>query len=217
MTIDNFWKFVQPVQFVILFTFIYGIYSLNFKKINNQFFIILIFLSLSTEIITDVLLTKKIDISLFYSIMFIVHNSFWLIFISYKFLENISKFLIPVLYFTFCILNLFFIEGIKVLNYNSFIIGSLIYCALFFRLSYFNLKNENFYYLKSTEYILLLAPICFFLGFSFLLAFRNNSLLAYKLFFNFELYNIVTNFSNYIYYGTLILYVFKEKIIKNET
>ena len=48
MTIDNFWKFVQPVQFVILFTFIYGIYSLNFKKINNQFFIILIFLSFST-------------------------------------------------------------------------------------------------------------------------------------------------------------------------
>lgn len=212
----SLWKFVHPIQFVILFTFFFAIVSLRFKIKNHQFFITIISLSLFTEIITNILLIKNIDISLLYSVMFIVHNALWLFFISNKFFKNKLTIIIPAFYIIICIINLFFVEGIKVLNYYSFIVGALIYCIIFLKLSYSKIKNEDFEYLKSTSYLFLLAPVFFFLGFSFLLAFRNNSLLAYKPFLNFELYDIVTNFSNYIYYGILILYIIKEKRAVNE-
>jgi hypothetical protein len=118
---------------------------------------------------------------------------------------NTSSLLSP-----FSVLLIFYWEGTKSLNNYSFVLGTFIYVISFILFSFKFLKQEKFSWLLSNNYLLLISPILFFLGHSFMFAFDSQSLYYTKLFKNINLYPIVSYFVSIIYYSLINLYIYKE-------
>ncbi|HCN48711.1 MAG TPA: hypothetical protein DIT10_06400 [Chryseobacterium sp.] len=123
--------------------------------------------------------------------------------------ERFLQYIIPSFTF-FCIVDFFYWEGTKSLNNYSFVLGTFIYVISFILFSFKFLKQEKFSWLLSNNYLLLISPILFFLGHSFMFAFDSQSLYYTKLFKNINLYPIVSYFVSIIYYSLINLYIYKE-------
>jgi hypothetical protein len=112
------------------------------------------------------------------------------------------------LFIFFCVLDFLCLEA-NSFNSYAFIIGALLYVIFFIYESYFQLNKENLAFFKTKEYLLLFAPILYFLAFSVIFGFKSKLLNA-TLFANLEFYDIVCNFINYILYGCILYYIYKD-------
>jgi hypothetical protein len=150
------------------------------------------------------------NLSLVYSISFVIHNALWLnmllIFKNTQFLKKIIA-----AYLVFSLLNYIFIESDTPLNTDNFIIGAFIYLFTFLTLSFKELKNENIVFFQSNKYLLLCSPIIFFFGYSIMFGFGDHVLTGEELFRNTLLYDFVSYLSNIIYYLLILLYIYNEK------
>lgn len=171
--------------------------------------------SLFTEITAMFFLSNHKGINTLYSLSYIIHHSFWIVLIGDFLTTRKIKPIAIIIFLTFSLGNLLFIEGPK-LNYLTFIAGALIYLVLFIFESFTQLKNENLSFFKSNTYLLLFAPVLFFLGFSFLFGFRNFDLRNTIVFGKTDLYTFICYFVNIIYYSLINLYIYKEQKLKND-
>lgn len=210
----NFINNINPIGILVFITFFYGIFNLNLKNKRHQYLMVVIFISLITETIATVLLCCQKDLSLLYSISFIFHQTVWL-FIIVKSINNKKIRLLTVSSFlTFSIINMAFIEKLD-LNYLTFITGSLLYISMFIYESYYQLQKENLSYFTSSDYLLLFAPVLFFLGFSFIFGFRDLDVRDTIVFGETDLYSFISSFINIIYYLMINLYIYTEQKEKN--
>ncbi len=171
----------------------------------------MLILSVMNSFITSVL--KYFDLPIFFNnnIYVLVHNFLWLILLKKQSLK--PKLLTSIIwgFLFFNCLILFHISIFKEFNFNAFILGSLIYTSLFVFENYSNLKRENLSFFISNDYILLFAPVLFFLGMSLMLGFRSKSLTIIVLFEEVKLYDFVNCFVNIIYYSLINVYIYKER------
>lgn len=195
------------IKIYIFFTLMYYVYS---KNKNNTLGLLLI-LSVMNSFITSVL--KYFELPIFFNnnIYVLVHNLLWLILLKKQSLK--PKLLTSIIwgFLFFNCFTLFYISIFKEFNFNAFILGSLIYTSLFVFENYSNLKRENLSFFISNDYILLFAPVLFFLGMSLMLGFRSKPLTIIVLFGEVKLYDFVNCFVNIIYYTLINIYIYKER------
>ena len=124
------------------------------------------------------------------------------------------KSILILLFLLFSLSNILFIERLN-LNFYTFIIGALLYVSIFIYESYKQLNRENLNYFKTNNFILLIAPILFFLGMSIVFGFRNSGIKDVIIFNKIELYTLITFTVNIIYYTLINLFIFKERKLQN--
>ncbi len=213
MTISEFTKQINFIECYITLTFIILLFNQKLRFFKQLFWIL--FISILNEFILDIQYCSiktinGLNTTLYVIILFII----WFdILLKGRF--KVKKKIIS-LYILFSIINILFIENWNVFNYNVFIIGSLMYVILFLIKSYKDLNEENLIFFQSNNFTLLFAPVLFFLGMSLMFSFRNKPLLTEKIFYDLELYTAVNYFVNFLYYSLIILYIVKERKLKNE-
>ena len=164
---------------------------------------------------TFLCIISKVDYSLLYSISAIIHNGLWLILLySLTTVSKLFEYLI-VMYFCFAVVNLFMFEGLDQFNNFTFVTGAFLYLIFFIIISFRQLKIENFTFFYSINYLLLFAPVFFFLGLSFYFGFRNSDLGDIEIIGDMSLYKVIIYFVNIIYYASLILFILLENKIKH--
>jgi hypothetical protein len=198
------------IQLIVLLTFINSTF-LNCRKKDNFLLLCIVITCLSTELISFLLLYLDKKINLLYSFSFLIHNGFWLLILIKKIVNIKIVVLFLTLYISFCVFNMFYIEGINVINFNIFIFGSLLYLISFIIYSFSKLKNEDLIFFQSDSFLLICVPLLFFLGLSLLFSFKSYSLFSVTIFKDVNLYKLLTHFVNIIYYTLINMYIYKER------
>lgn len=209
-------NYITFSRVLVVVTFLYSIFKLNRKKNIHRYLLVILFISFATEMGTIIInnINYKNGVNLLYSVSFIFHHITWLLLITIfpEFLKwrnfSILSFLI------LSILNFSFFEKFG-LNQLTFIIGAFLYVMIFIIGSFNELRKDNFVFFNSNNYILLFAPILFFLGFSFMFGFRESNIRYSVIFNKIDLYTIISDFVNLMYYSLICLYIYKENKFKN--
>lgn len=207
--------FVKPIKVYILITFVLSIIFLNRNKKENRFLLGILAISLFTEILNSVLLYHEKPIKLSTTLSVICTHVLWLLLLRQNISIKKSMTAIVMLFLVFSIYNLFLIEGIILFNYNTFIVGALLYIIIFIYESFIQLKNENFNFFTSNKYLLIFAPVLFFFGFSFMFGFKSSRLTQITVFGNTNLYTLIAYTVNFIYYSLVNVYIYYDKKINN--
>ena len=77
--------------------------------------------------------------------------------------------------------------------------------------SFYQLKQENFPFFFSNQFLLLMAPVLFFIGLTFMLGFKNHEILMAVFFGKLQLYKTINIVVNIVYYTLLNIYIYREK------
>lgn len=208
-------KNITLISLIILITSVF--YVTSFKTVKgtkcNVILGIIIILSLMNELISVIFINNNIPIQLNSNIYVLLSNSLWL-YLLLLFFNKKPAFIILIT-ILLCIINMIFFETPYNFNYNSFLITAICYIAIYLLYSYKNLKDENLQLFQKNEFILISAPIIFFFGFAILIAFRDKNLTRYVVFGDITLYSITSFVSNFLYYILLLIYIYKERKLKN--
>lgn len=175
---------------------------------------LIVFIGLLNEILSIYLSQIGCSIVINYDIYVLISFSLW-IYLLYKIFKKKYYLILLLFFITYDLLNLFFIENTTKFNHTNFIIGAIIYLLFFIIESYNNLRKEKLDFFLSNNLILLSAPVLFFIGFSFMLAFKSKELTTYQIFNNIKLYTLLGNFVNIVYYTLINIYILKERKSKN--
>lgn len=192
---------MNVLRIYIIFTFICALFFLQ-KKNNAQIFLIL-FLSATNEILLFFFPKLAITTNFYVCFLFLLWIDLLL-----KFFKKKSRYINVV--FIIATLISFSFFGFTTLNYYNFVIGTLIYCLLFLIINYKKLKQDDFSYFRSNEFILLSSPILFFLGVSLILSFGTVTIAKVEIYNDINLYTLINYTSNMIYYSLINLYIYKE-------
>lgn len=195
------------VKIYILLTLVHYLF---FNK-NKELLVVLV-LGAANSIVSTVF--KCYDISIaFNSYLYILfHTLVWLYVIKREMQSKKFATIGIVVFFIFSVYLLLIAESIiKVDSPLLFIVGALFYLIFFLFLSFKQLRNENLAFFTNNNFILLFSPILFFIGFSFVFAFKNRNLNETILWEDISLYNLISYFINIIYYSLINLYIYKER------
>ena len=216
ITPDNFFTYIQPINFYLLFTLFFAVWKLDKAQTDNKLLLSLLALMVVTEIvcITSIINGYRSGISLAYNFSMPLHNIIWL-YILYRNINMklLTKFL-GIVYLLFTVSTNLFQESLSEFNNYLMIVGAFIYLVLFITESFYELQKENFAFFTSNKFILLFSPILFFLGFSIGFGFQSSALLEKEL-FGFKLYDLISHFVNIVYYSLMNIYIYNEKRIKS--
>jgi len=200
----NWFQIFHPLKIYILISLI--IFLIKFKKKDETELqiVVILFLAVIHESITSYFFYIQKPISYITSIYICINFILWIkLLIKVFHLKDMTILLI--FYSSFVLINLLFFEGIESFNYNSFLLGTIIYVGLFAYQNYRLIKNENFELFKTKNYLYLTSPILLFIGLSLMLAFKNKSLNSIEIFKNVSLYMLICYFVNFICYSLIIL------------
>lgn len=206
---------IKVLQIVFILTYCVFLLYAKRDRTENKLLFWCLSCGVLNEIIT-LILTINNYIPNFNSTLYIIINGFlWLLILqtvsAQKKLISISK----VIFLTFAIINLLFIEGYKTFNSLTFIFGSLLYVVIFIYDSYLELKKENLDYFTANSYILIVAPVLYFIGFSFIFGFKDQKLNHIIIFDKIILYSFISYFANFFYCISITYYIYKENKLKN--
>lgn len=199
---------INPIKIIVLLTFLVGLFFLKLKNPTHQKVLGILFICFVNEFVALILKAQGLPIDNLFNINIIIHNSLWLLIIG-CFLNNTKILCIAYIFFGF--VNLLFFEGFSKFNYYTFVFGALLYTSIFIYLSFKQLKRENLSFFLSNDYILLFAPVLFFLGLSLMFSFKSKLLTSTYIFDGIKLYTFINYFVNIIYYFFISLYIYKEK------
>ena len=110
---------------------------------------------------------------------------------------------------TFALTNLLFIEGFDKFNFNTFILGAILYVLIFMYHSSIKLRTEDFEFFTNQNFLIVFAPLIFFVGLSMLFAFRSTELHFTEI-AGFTMWTWIINFVNLIYYSVLNIYIYRQ-------
>ena len=207
--------FSNPIKIIVLVTFVYAIYQLRWKKSDYKFLIVILIISLLTEVINSGLIVHGYPTGLSTTMGMFFFNITWLLLLShYVYYINLFKILI-ISFFAFFIINIIFIEGSEKFNYYSFVIGAFTYVFIIIYESFYQLKKENFNYFLSNNYLLIFSPVILLLGFSFMFCFGTKIITSSIILGKIKLYDVIMYFVNIIYYTLINIYIYREKKLKH--
>lgn len=202
---------IKLTQFLVLIAFIFLLIKGDLKLLKNKIVFLILLFSLTTEVIAllFIIVNKYKYISLLYTLNAIAHNSLWLFLFSILVNKVNQIITILFLYLLFSLVNII-IQGIDHFNNYTFIIGAILFLIIYIKESFLQLKKENLAFFYTNNYILLSAPLLFFLGYSIISGFNNRSLSSTLIFEKIALYDLIGYFINLVYYTLIIVYIYKE-------
>lgn len=200
---------ITLVSIIVLLTFLHFLFLSRRDQKKQPLLFLILCVCLLTEIVAVILKCMHIGLSFFYAMSFIVHNSLWLKVIIEGDTRK-SNWMIGG-YFLFALLDLFVLEKNATINKNIFIVGALLYVCLYLWHTYKSLTEENLGVFTSHHFLLISAPVLFFLGMSLLFAFISNALTTTIIFGKTTFYTVVNNFVNVVYYFLMNLYIYLKR------
>lgn len=202
--------FINPTNVLIWISFILVLFIIDYKKEVNRWVLFILFVYAVQELVTIPLLINRMT-TYYYkmaSVCFILSQSAWIYIFKKAVNHGLFSSYIISLFVGFGILDLLYLEAGSFNSY-TFVCGALLYVGFFIYESYTQLNKENLDFFKTKEYILLFGPILYFLVFSVIFSFKSKPLNMY-LIGNIELYDILCSFINWILYGCVLFYVYKD-------
>jgi hypothetical protein len=195
-------QYINVVKILVLFTFVHFLFKFDKRKTVHRWVLAILTLSLANEILSSVFRYFEINIHFNSSIYTIVHTVLWLGLLGHiskrtKLTSNLA-----IAYLFFAVVNLMWIDGVRMYNVYSLILGALLYVLVFIYDSYMRLREEDLTYFSTNEYVITAAPILFMIGFGMLYGFRNKALSETRV-LGMTLYHAVCYFINIVYYGML--------------
>ncbi len=207
--------YIEPTRLLVLITFFIGVAYCNPHNKNHKLLLLVITVSFLTEVIATIVPYQRKVIGLTYTISATLHHGLWLLILRKNIQAKKAAAIGLAVFLAFSCINLVLLEGANNFNYNTFIAGAFIYIALFIYDSFYQLKKENFPFFLSNTYLLLFAPVLFFFGLSFVFGFKSPKLAATKITDTINLYEFTGYLVNLVYYSLIILYIYREKRVKN--
>jgi hypothetical protein len=212
---DFVFEFLKPLKIVVLLTFLFAVTILQWQNTTHRYVLKILAVCILTELINSALIVNAKSIVLCYTLSIVIHHSLWLSLLS-RFVTFPKTAYLFFLGFTgFAIVNLFFIEGTDKFNYFTFVAGAFLYIGLFIYESFSQLKKENFPFFLSNDYVVLLAPVFFFFGLSFMFGFKSKEITSFLIFGDVKLYTFIAYFVNIVYYTLLNIYIYREKRLQH--
>lgn len=200
---------------LVIITFLYALYLRAIKKGYPLYLLVLLALGFLNEGLSIANDYFSWNIVLFNDLYVICHHLIWLLLLR-QFQED--KRLVNLLIASFFIFSITEMLVLRQKNYicYSFVIGSLFYLVLFFNENFKQLKKEKFDFIFSNYFLLLSAPILFFLGMSLMFAFVERKIRTTLVLSTFSLYEIVNYFTNLIYYVLILIYLYRQGRLQYE-
>lgn len=159
-------------------------------------------------------MSKNKPIGFLINISVFFHNCLWLSLL----LKSVKKrdiYRLIFILFVVSYLLIFYFDGVSDFSCLAFVFGAFIYLIIFIVESFYELQREAFSFFLSNQFLLLSAPILFFIGLSAALGFQDRALIRTVLFSNVSLYEFIAYFVNIIYYTLIIVYIYREKKLKD--
>lgn len=204
-------QLLNPVRVLVLTTFFIVIFRYRKKTHEARFLRTILAASALHEVVAAAMIYHGISSRVLTNVYVFVHAVLWI-----RLLPRPKKF--PAImqgaaigYILFATMNFFIGEGIDRFAFLNFIVGSIVYVTLFLLLSFRALDEERFSFFFSPLFLLLLAPVAFFIGMSLMFGFRSRELDSVELFAGYSLYEAVSTFGNFLYYGLILLFVYRER------
>src|SRR5690606_11055242 len=199
---------MNPVNTYVLVSFMVLLLFYSYKKKYFAHLLIILVMSLLNEVVYFLELEiYPLTSSLYIIILFIR----WLLILQKAFQIPLALLqTVLAVFVVFSLSNLFFIEKLS-FNKYTFVFGSLIYLLMYLVFSFRSLKTENLSLFISNDFLLISAPILFFLGMSFLFGFRSYELTSTVVFGKMTLYTIIVYFVNFVYYTMMNFFILKDR------
>ena len=211
----DFLKHLTFINYFIFFSLFYVVFQLNYKSKIHLVLFLIISVSLINEFYNVYLITEKKD-------QFWNNNAFVLLnqILWYGLFSMVlnKKRLFLLLFSIFSTFSIFMYLKYNVLTefiFEIFIFGAVIYVSFFLIFSFLRLKNEEITFFTSNHFIIISAPLLFFIGTSLIFSFRNDNLAKFVILNNISFYTFITYFVNIIYYSLINIYIYKERRPKN--
>ena len=204
------------IKIIVLITFVYSILNLNKKHAINKKVLQILTLTFLVELVNSTLLFFDQSIGLSLNVYQILFFLIWFLLLSTIFNlkpQHLALFISP--FILFSILNIIFFEGLFKFNYQTFVFGSILYLLVFIIQSFAYLQKEELTLFTSNNFLLLCAPLLFFIGMSFMFAFESKEVTSTLIYGDIKLYNCICFFVNIVYYSLLCLYIFKERKLQH--
>lgn len=197
--------FKLSIKVYIIITLIHFLVA----KTNNMQLKYILIISGANVIITDILKYLNIETDLNLNAYVILNAFFWLQIIIFN-LKKQHKSIMSFLFIVVTILSFSFVD-IHKFYHNYFVISSIVYILIFFRVCIKHLKHENITFFQSNNFILLFAPVLFFFGMSFIFGFKSSIFSNTYLFEGINVYGFINFLVNLVYYSLLNHYILKSR------
>ena len=202
----------SSVMYVFIFaTFLHAIYGLQWMNKIHRYVLCILTVFVLNEAVTTLQVAFATNFKTHFTITTVIHCILWLLILkdSVHFPKIVNVVLIA--FITFCFCDFLFIEGWVLFNCYSFVLGAFMYLILFLIESFYQLKQENFPFFFSNQFLLLMSPVLFFIGLTFMLAFKSHGIISVVIFGKVDLYRIIITVVNIVYYSLLNIYIYREK------
>lgn len=209
---SSFVRYINPINVMVLLTFIHALFWLNPKKKVNIYLLIILFSGLFSEISYILLYSYNLKITYAHIVSTFMFHTFWL-FILIDYVTK-KKLLLYLSYFFifFSIVNFCFVIVSGKYNFYSFVLGSILYTLFFIKENYRQMKAELVEFFINDTYLLIFAPLMFMLGLSLILSFAKVEIVRAEMFWNVTLYELFVNLACLVYYSLINIYIYREKI-----
>ena len=204
------WSYINFTQLLVIVTFVRAMIYLPRNK-PNRILLAILFVCISNEVVSLIFMLKNINNGLLTSVSMTLHNGLWLLLLNTLFDNKKTTLAIIYMFVGLAAANLFIGEGTVNFNYNTFIFGALLYLIVYIRESFRQLQSESFSFFEVNQFLLISAPVLFFLGLSFIFGFRDYRLSVTKVYADIHLYAFIGTIVNLVYYVLLNLYIHREK------
>jgi hypothetical protein len=210
--------FVTHMSLIQAYVFITFFVALLFYKQGNRIpkaLLAILFINFVAELVSLLLVINNMQIGTLISISSFLHNCLWLL-LLFKLVKR--RRLYRFLFLSFCFfaaVNFIWFEGITSFNTKTFIFGAFFYLVVFIYESFYELQKERFDFFVSNSFLMLSAPVLFFIGLSAVFGFKDARLGNTILFGHIFLYQFIVYFVNIFYYSLIIVYIYREKKLKD--
>lgn len=212
MTVSQIYHFlglINPIKILVLFTFVHGLLRLNKSNANHMLLLSILTICLVTEMVNSLLFLAGLSNGLLSGISIIFHNLLWLVLLQKNSGHQLIVRIGISLFLGCSLLNFLLPAGKSDFCYYSFVIGAFIYTVLFLSENFEQLTSEKVDYFLSNTYLLLFAPVLFFIGLSLMFGFDSPEITSAKI-QGFKLYDFVIYFVNIVYYSLINIYIHRE-------
>ena len=205
-------SFINPVKLMVLLTFAVALLFLgNSRKKLHRLLLVVLALGAANELLSLLFRKWEIPIRLSTNIYIILNALMWFFILHEVVSQKKIVLLILSLFMGFALFNFFLLDGVDSFNAYTFVLGSLLYVVLFIVASFSELGKENLKFFLSPAYMLIFAPVLFFIGYSLIFGFRNREIDGVPILGGLEFFEFISYFVNIIFYAMLNAYIWREK------
>lgn len=200
---------INSIQWYMLLTLLLVAKYHSANKLADKLLLTILILGVVNEVASEILLAKKLTVGLNTNIYVVSSSVLWLL--IFKKISNRKSVNVAIAMFLLAaILNSFLLDGFYKFNFYTFVVGAMLYVLLFLIDSARRLRSGELDYFLSNDYLLITAPVLFFIGFSLIFGFRR-SINGSISFFGIQLYDYISYFVNIVFYTLVNIYIIRQK------